>query len=62
MMVIKENISASISFLSSIIILPLESCEATLVYRHGQNPKEHDRFRCRACYPELCSNARATGV
>lgn len=25
-------------------------CQSALVYRHGQNPKGHDRFRCRDCH------------
>ncbi|HAX4855714.1 TPA: IS1 family transposase, partial [Escherichia coli] len=25
-------------------------CQSSLVYRHGQNPKGHARFRCRDCY------------
>ncbi len=24
-------------------------CDSVLVYRHGQNPKGHSRFRCRVC-------------
>nr|WP_255519196.1 IS1 family transposase [Serratia sp. ASV30] len=24
-------------------------CDSVLVYRHGQNPKGHSRFRCREC-------------
>lgn len=24
-------------------------CLSAQVYRHGQNPKENDRFRCRDC-------------
>ena len=24
-------------------------CQSAQVYRHGQNPKGHDRFRCRDC-------------
>ncbi|WP_194947003.1 IS1-like element IS1N family transposase [Shigella dysenteriae] len=25
-------------------------CQSAQVYRHGQNPKGHDRFRCRDCH------------
>lgn len=25
-------------------------CQSDLVYRHGRNPKGHDRFRCRECH------------
>ena len=25
-------------------------CQSALVYRHGQNPNGHDRFRCRDCH------------
>ncbi len=25
-------------------------CQSALVYRHGQNPKGRDRFRCRECH------------
>lgn len=25
-------------------------CQSALVYRHGQNQKRHDRFRCRECH------------
>lgn len=25
-------------------------CQPALVYRHGQNPKGRDRFRCRECH------------
>lgn len=25
-------------------------CQSALVYRHGLNPKGHDRFRCRECH------------
>ncbi len=25
-------------------------CLSAQVYRHGQNPKGHDRFRCRDCH------------
>lgn len=25
-------------------------CQSSLVYRQGQNPKGHDRFRCRDCH------------
>lgn len=25
-------------------------CQSALVYRHGQNQKGHDRFRCRECH------------
>lgn len=25
-------------------------CQSALVYRHGQNPKGRDRFRCRDCH------------
>lgn len=25
-------------------------CQPAQVYRHGQNPKGHDRFRCRDCH------------
>lgn len=28
-------------------------CQSALVYRHGQNPKGHDRFRCRDCPPRV---------
>lgn len=36
------------------------------VYRHGQNPKGHDRFRCRGCHRVLqltyAYEARKPGV
>ncbi|EEY5249110.1 IS1 family transposase, partial [Escherichia coli] len=25
-------------------------CQSAQVYRHGQNPKGHARFRCRDCH------------
>lgn len=25
-------------------------CQSAQVYRHGQNPQGHDRFRCRDCH------------
>ncbi|WP_342633919.1 IS1 family transposase, partial [Erwinia sp. OLCASP19] len=25
-------------------------CQSVQVYRHGQNPKGYDRFRCRDCH------------
>ena len=25
-------------------------CQSAQIYRHGQNPKGHDRFRCRDCH------------
>lgn len=25
-------------------------CQSAQVYRHGQNPKGHDRFRCSDCH------------
>ncbi|MGY0344153.1 IS1-like element transposase [Edwardsiella tarda] len=25
-------------------------CQSAQVYHHGQNPKGHDRFRCRDCH------------
>uniref|UniRef100_UPI00385036C0 IS1 family transposase n=1 Tax=Pectobacterium quasiaquaticum TaxID=2774015 RepID=UPI00385036C0 len=28
----------------------LSRCQSAQIYRHGQNPKGRDRFRCRDCY------------
>lgn len=37
------------SFMTSVNIhCPL--CQSAQVYRHGQNPRGHDRFRCRDCH------------
>ncbi|MGL4749438.1 MAG: IS1 family transposase [Shewanella sp.] len=32
------------------IIVRCPRCQSALVYRHGQSPKGHDRFRCRDCH------------
>lgn len=32
------------------IIAHCPRCQSALVYRHGQSPKGHDRFRCRKCH------------
>ncbi|SRT54768.1 iso-IS1 ORF1 [Shigella sonnei] len=41
-------------------------CQSVQVYRHGQNPKGHDRFRCRDCHRVFqltyCYEARKPGV
>ncbi|HCM1916750.1 TPA: IS1 family transposase [Salmonella enterica subsp. salamae serovar 28:r:e,n,z15] len=41
-------------------------CQSAQVYRHGQNPKGHDRFRCRDCHRVFLLNytyeARKPGV
>ncbi|ENZ2323760.1 IS1 family transposase [Salmonella enterica] len=29
-------------------------CQSTLVYRHGQNARGTDRFRCRDCHRVFC--------
>ena len=36
------------SWLALTFIVP--GCQSAQVYRHGQNPKGHDRFRCRDCH------------
>uniref|UniRef100_UPI00384E2D0B IS1-like element transposase n=1 Tax=Enterobacter cloacae TaxID=550 RepID=UPI00384E2D0B len=37
-------------------------CQSTLVYRHGQNPKGRDRFRCRVFLLTYTYEARKPGV
>ncbi|MGY9369959.1 IS1 family transposase [Citrobacter pasteurii] len=44
------------------IIVHCPRCQSALDYRHGQNPKGIDRFRCRECHrgflPTYSSEAR----
>ncbi|WP_436628183.1 IS1 family transposase, partial [Escherichia coli] len=41
-------------------------CQSVQVYRHGQNPKRHDRFRGRDCHRvfqlSYCYEPRKPGV
>lgn len=34
----------------AIITVHCPHCQSSQVYRHGQNPKEYDQFRCRDCH------------
>ena len=36
------------NLITGLVLIPGKGhCQSALVYRHGQNPKGHDRFRCR---------------